>query len=311
MSFKTCLFTALVAMCACLAGCGSATWDSTWKGTKSLYRSYLNPPASIDYEDKGSLGEAEMLLATQMKRIDSQLLALERHLENDDKPPTPDSVAALFSRFPWVAGFAAVDVSGQVLAQEPPVGLKQLDFAAILELKPRGAGIRGIRGMVQNTPLGPEVFAAVPVYRNMELMGYLVSHFDMRTLIPLAENPGDLVVLAPQAVLWPGRFVVESTPLAGQDWNAIVKSSITGTVSNAQGEFLWVARFIGTEPLIFAVPVRGQFAENPDQLQGLSPAGAFPSPVMEGDASKGVGSSILQAPAPAPAADPMTRPITN
>lgn len=309
MSSKTRLFV-MLAVAFSLAGC-APSWDGTVKGTKSLYKNYLNPPAEINYDDKGSLSEAEALLASQMKRIDIQLLALERYLENDDRPPTPQSVAALFNRFPWVGGFAAVDTAGQVLAQEPPVGLKQLDMTAVVELKARGGGIRGVRGTVQDTQLGPEVLMSVPVYRNLELMGYLVAHFDMRTLAPLAEKPEDLIILSPQAVLWPGRFEVDSTPLAGKDWMSIVKSSVYGTMSNAQGEFLWVARFIGVEPLIFGVPIKGSFIENPAQMSDVHPAPVFSGPVVESDASKGVGTSILRPPSAEPEQDSTMRPITD
>lgn len=35
--------------------------------------------------------------------------------------------------------------------------MKELDFAKMLEQKARGNELRGLRGLVEDTPLGPEV----------------------------------------------------------------------------------------------------------------------------------------------------------
>ena len=138
-------------------------------------------------------------------------------------------------------------------------------------------------------------------------MGVVIVHFDMRTLAPFSESPDDLVILSPQGVLWPGRFNVESTPLQGVDWEKRALSSPRGSVSDSSGEFLWVARYIGTTPIIFATPVRGSVAE------GSAPVGkslnvstpTFLAPVREEDASS-VTSSILDAPE-VPEAEPVVR----
>ena len=163
--------TALIGSLVLLGGC--STWDSTWKTTKALYGEYLNPPAKINYEDKGVLNDAETRLASRMVGIDIQLEELERYLQNADRPPTGESVAVLFQRFPWLSGLAAVDVSGEVLAQEPPMPMKELDFPKMLEQTSR-VGLRGVRGLVEDTPLGAEVLAAIPIYSNADLMGCLL-----------------------------------------------------------------------------------------------------------------------------------------
>lgn len=298
-----------------LAGCEFST-NSAWKSTQSLYREYLNPPATIDYGDKGSLTDAEAALAVRMRGIDRQITLLERRMENADRAPSPEMVAGLFAEFPWLSGFAAIEAAtGNVLVQEPPMALKPLDFAPLLEQKSRGNNVRGVRGMVQDTPLGPEVFVAVPVYNSLELMGLVAVNFDLRALVPTGVDPEEMVVLAPEAVLWPGRFDIASTPLADKDWRALTKSEITGTVSNGNGEFLWLARFIGMEPLIFAVPVSGRFVENLEGTEGVTrgsyvgvPASAVP--VIESESGK-AGPNLLHTTPPEatpPAVD--EKPIT-
>ena len=304
MSLQSSLFTtALIGSLALLGGCSSL--DSTWKSTKALYGEYLNPPAKINYEDKGVLDDAETRLATRMVGIDIQLEQLERFLQNADRPPTGESVSVLFHRFPWLSGLAAVDMEGTVLAQEPPTSMKELNFAQMLEQKPRGGELRGLRGYVEDTPLGPEVMTSVPVYSGADMMGLLVAHFDMRSLLTYTSGAEDLVVLSPQGMLWPGRFVVDATPLTGQDWNALTKDATHGTLSNKTGSFLWMVRFIGEQPIVFATPSEGQFPEDAEQLAALSHPSAFSSQgmtapvtesqVIEGNADK---SSLLTAPLP-------------
>ena len=173
--------TALIGSLVFIGGC--STFDSTWKSTKAFYGEYINPPAQIDYDDKGVLNDAETTLASRMVGIDIQLEQLERCLQNSDKPPTGESVAVLFHRFPWLSGLAAVDANGMVLAQEPPAAMKELDFAKMLEQKARGNELRGLRGLVEDTPLGPEVLTGIPIYSGSEMLGLLVTHFDMRSLL--------------------------------------------------------------------------------------------------------------------------------
>ena len=85
--------TALIGSLVFIGGC--STFDSTWKSTKAFYGEYINPPAQIDYDDKGVLNDAETTLASRMVGIDIQLEQLERYLQNSDKPPTGESVAVL------------------------------------------------------------------------------------------------------------------------------------------------------------------------------------------------------------------------
>ena len=174
MSVRTLLLVAAVSGCVGLMGGCDTSAHEVWKGTKKLYAEYLNPPASVDYEDKGALSEAESRLALRMLGIDQQLEQLERFLENQDKPPTRDVVSLFFMRFPWLSGLAAVDAYGEVLAQEPSVPMKPLDFTLIPEADSQNGSSRGLRVCVQDTPLGPEIFMGMPIYEHSELRGFLV-----------------------------------------------------------------------------------------------------------------------------------------
>jgi len=303
VSVRTLLLTAALAGCVGLSGgCGSSAHE-VWKGTKKLYAEYLNPPASVDYEDKGTLSEAESRLAMRMLGIDQQLEQLERFLENQDKPPTGEVVSRFFIRFPWLSGLAAVDAEGQVLAQEPPVPMKPLDFMPILEAESRNGASRGLRAYVQDTPLGPEVFMGMPIYQHSELRGFLVCHFDMRALLKYVDDPGELIILAPEAVLWAGHFAVGATPLADRKWGDITKSSVEGTVSDSTGRFIWLARFLGKTPIIFASSVEEHTGKDMGEAEEGDAAAFAPpyertDPVQASEVIENPDESLLLAPLP-------------
>lgn len=294
MRFK---FVALLAgVGLLLSGCGSGSIEGGWKSTKSFYYSHINTPANINYDDKGDLAEGEAALSRRMNGMENQLRSLERVMDNSDRAPSPEAVNAMLGRFPWLSGVLLLDVNGEVVAQQP-MPMKTLDFKPMLELNGRGNDPRGLRGLVLESPLGPEVALGIPVYRNAELMGLFIAHFDMRALLNYGEEPGDLVIVSPGGTLWAGRFMFDSTPMAGQDWKHLTSSNSMGTVSNDNGQFLWLSRYIGPYPLVFSVPVGGTFPEDPEQLHMLSNQAPVLAPVTDFNPLSG-GTTILDSPAP-------------
>ncbi len=286
---------ALVGAVSLLGGC--STLEQSWKSTKSFYYTYINAPATIDYEEKGTLSDAEARLAARMVGIDIQLEQLERYLQNADRPPTGESINTLFTRFPWLSGLAAVDPAGNILAQDPPSSMKPLDFTAIAQAEARKGEMRGLRGMVYGTPLGPEVMVGIPVYVDSEMKGMLVAHFDIRALFSYTNGTEDMVILAPEGVLWPGKFDLSSTPLANEDWAAVTRDTTRGIVSNSNGEFIWLARFIGKQPIVFATPIKGTFTEQGGDSLSVSPYRSD-MPVTESQLLDQSSGSLLLAPLP-------------
>lgn len=264
------------------AGCSSnQTVKNAWKGTKGAWYSYISPPASIDYSEKGDMDAHELALATRMMGIDIQLSLLERVMSNADKPPTSEWMQAFFARFPWMDGFAGVKADGQLIGQEPGVPMKPLEFSPLLE-EDKKQNLRALRGHVQDTPMGPEVFLAAPLYDAQEFLGVVTAYFDMRNLLRYSTNPEELVIVSPEAVLWPGKYDYETTPLAGVKWDEVVTKSSKGTVSNQTGTFYWVARYLGNQPLIFAVPVGGAFAEKANATAGPTSDRPISPPLVTG-----------------------------
>ena len=70
-----------------------------------------------------------------------------------------------------------------------------------------------------------------------------------------------------------------------------------GTVSNRNGEFIWLARFIGKQPLVFATPIKGTFQEREAGSLTVSPFG-LNAPVTESQLLDQSAGSLLLAPLP-------------
>lgn len=266
---QTFLRTFLVLLVAAfLSGCNSyQPAKNVWKTTKGLWNTYVSPPASVDYEEKGALPPQALALTTSMIGIDVELGKLERVMHNADKPPTREWLSGLFASFPWLSGFAGVKYDGEILGQEPANSLKELDFIPLL-YEDKKQNSRALRADVQPSPLGPEIMLATPLYDGVDFLGIVVAYFDMRALMRFSEHPEDMVVLSPSGLLWSGKYDFAATPLAGLDWSEIVKRSSAGTCTNATGSFFYLVRYLGNLPLVFAVAEKGDFPEaNADAQQ--------------------------------------------
>ena len=245
---------------------------NVWKGTKGLWYEYVSQPASINYDDKGELTERDQIFTKGMMGIDTQLHRLERLMANADKPPTRAWMDNFFKEVPWVDGFAGVKPDGSILGQETVPGKtpKQLDFNSIL-YEDKKQSTRALRCDVQQTPEGPEVMVAMPLYDGIDFLGCVVAYFNMEHLAKSVNTPNDIVVLSPQALLWPGRYAFASTPLAGVDWNEHAAKATYGTCSNASGTFAYQVRWLGNVPLIFGVVDSGSFPDGDGKTaQGLA-----------------------------------------
>lgn len=248
-----------------LTGCGIQSVSNSWKRTKKFYGNYINKPACIKYSDTGKLDEKDVILASRMMGIDTQIEALQRYLQNADKPPSNESILALLNTFPWLSGVVLVESSGELLAQEPENLLEKSDLIKIIEAKPRGKMLRDIRAAIQDTSIGPKAFFSVPVYVDSEMKALFIVYFDMDKLSLYSPYSKALVIFSPEAVLWSGQFSFEETPLARVNWESLLKSSVSGRISNQDGEFFWLSHFIGNQEIVFATPVSGKFFEETNQ----------------------------------------------
>ncbi|MDD4702432.1 MAG: hypothetical protein PHI96_09450 [Desulfovibrio sp.] len=314
--FKSYLRTILMLAAAAFLITGCSSYQPTknvWKSTKGFWNTYVSPPASVDYEEKGELSPQALALTHSMMGIDVELSRLERVMMNADKPPTRDWMMTFFSNFPWVSGFAGVKYDGTILGQEPATSMKPLDFIPLL-YEDKKQNSRALRADVQPSPLGPEVLLASPLYDGVDFLGVVVTYFDMRALMQYSQSSENVVILSPHALLWPGKYDFAATPLAGVNWDEAVTKSSSGTCTNVNGTFYYLVRYLGNLPLIFAVAEKGTFPEGDGNVQqGL----AFfpkereklpPPPQPERKRKTLDGAGAVAMPTPANAASPSMQP---
>ncbi|MBQ5728696.1 MAG: hypothetical protein IIV56_07225, partial [Mailhella sp.] len=115
---------------------------------------------------------------------------------------------------------------------------------------------RDLRSFVQDTPLGPEIVLARPFLQEEQLQLFLVASFDFRALLPYVSSPGDLVVRSTDTLIWCGDVDYEASPMGKVDWASLLKEESSGELSNENGSMIWVTRYIGGKPLVFATKAR-------------------------------------------------------
>jgi len=231
------------------AGCSSnQTVKNAWKGTKNAWYTYVNVPASIDYGDKGKMPEYETRFSKAIMGIDIQLLALERTMQNADKPPTPEWLNTFFTQFPWADGIIGLNGEGGIVGQAGRVE-KTFDFSPLLENDPK-QNLHALRGHVHDSGSGPEVLLAVPLFDGPDFLGLVVAYFELRSLMRYSDDPESLIVTSPGGLLWSGAA---AGTLPNANWGAILRGSTSGTISDSSGSYQWVSRFLGNYPLVFAV----------------------------------------------------------
>jgi len=239
----------LLFVLALSTGCSSnQSVKNAWKGTKNIWYSYVNVPASIDYDDKGKMPEYETLFSKAMMGIDVQLQALERTMQNADKPPTPEWLNAFFTQFPWIDGITGLNGEGGVVGEAGHVE-KALDFSPLLENDPK-QNLHALRAYVQDSDRGPEVLLAVPLYDGPDFLGIVAAYFEMRSLMRYSDAPESLIITSPGGLLWAGA---SAGTLPNADWGAMLRKNTNGSISDGSGTYQWVSRYLGNYPLIFAV----------------------------------------------------------
>lgn len=253
----------ILVLCALLSLLGCSRYQpvkDVWKSTKGMWYTYVSQPASVDYETKADLPDQAKTLSRDMRGVDVELGKLERVMQNADRPPTQEWLDQLFAQFPWINGFAGIKYDGTILGQQPPDSMKDLDFNPLL-YEDKKQSSRALRTDIQPSPLGPEIMLATPLYDGTDFLGIVAAYFDMRSIMHFSQNPQDIVILAPNALLWPGKYDFAATPLAGVDWPKVVQESSAGVCSNSTGSFIYIVRYLGNLPLIFAIPEKGDFPE--------------------------------------------------
>ena len=145
----------------------------------------------------------------------------------------------------------SVTPGGTVMATIPEEPFKQLSFGWLgdKEAKPRV-----LYGTVQDTVFGPEFILARPYFQAEELLSWLCVSFDPRTLFQAYPEASGLTVIGADIPLQTGPSF-SSSPLSQADWHAILRKDSDGRMRGDDGAaWVWLVRYLGGEPIIFAAP---------------------------------------------------------
>ena len=268
-----CLVAALLP--AAFACSSNQTARDSWKFTTRQYRTYLNTPAQLDMEATGDCENYEIALGDALLNVDAELGKLVRAMENSDRNPDQAWVMRIMGQFPWLSGVALADKEGNPIARYPEGYLKEFDAKPLLEIDPKQR-ISALRAAVQKSPFGPEVYVANPVYANEDMRGLVIAHFDPRNLVMQhSSNSGSFIIASPAGILWQGGFGANS-PVAGENWEEILKSRSCGLIGPSGSRFFWTTRYLGNLPLVYAMPVDNAAAT---KAKAEAPgSGAVPAP---------------------------------
>ncbi|WP_077073550.1 hypothetical protein [Mailhella massiliensis] len=243
----------LAASALALSGCAQV--NSAYKETKTFYHTHINRPSTLNTEERTVLEAPQRSMVQSIMPIDEELTRLEKALDALASPPDGEAAASFLRRFPWLSGLAMVAPDGTLGASIPSVPLKQLDYTPLLELAPKALP-RDLRSSVQDTPLGPEILIARPFLQEDQLQVLLVATFDFRALLPFASSPGDIIVRSADVLIWSGDMDYAATPMASINWEEYLKEHSDGILTNENGSIMWISRYVGGKPLVFASPLR-------------------------------------------------------
>lgn len=237
-----------------MAGCSSIakTWDKTVNTSEGMYKKYLNPDPCVDLDQDSGCSNDEVKLATLFIPVDEHLAGLIKR--QDDKDTFPDSSWAeqLLADFPWLNGIAIMNTDGEVLLKRPATPIKEANTAFIMS-RDWDFSVRGVRWVIEETPLGPEFYVVGPFYKDNEVQGMSVSHFDPRSLVRLSPDPEELVVFSAQTMIWAGQYGSLGSEILDFNWEDMLDDDVQGSFEVQGKEFLWLARYVGLEPIVYAV----------------------------------------------------------
>lgn len=241
------LFACMALGLVTLSGC--ETMRKTWKDTQEIYRTYVNVDPQVDLKAEGH-ADWEAILAPLVTPVDMQISELVRMVDGRDSFPDEAWTASLLKRFPWLTGMAATDMAGAVLLRKPESALKPLLMAPLVEAGDAWRD-RRLRTLIEDTPLGPEIYVATPYFKDNALQGLIAAHFDMRSVVQISPDPARLMVVSAGVLLWAGGFGDAAGAVQSQPWLEMLKEKVRGEIAVQGRRFVWLARYIGDRQIVY------------------------------------------------------------
>jgi hypothetical protein len=224
--------------------------SNAWDSSQEVYKEYVNVDPEVDLESDVE-DPAERKLATLVTPIDSRIEELSRLLDVTDYYPGEEWFEDLFAEHSWVSGALVVDLDGEVMIRRPEVSMKPVLTEPLIKDEDLLRD-RRIKGYIQDSPLGPEIYMASPFFSDGELRGVVAVHFDIRNLTGFASSPEELVVFAPESMLWPGGYE-DLEFLTERPWEEILEDDVSGEIDHEGKRYLWASRYLGDMSIVYAV----------------------------------------------------------
>lgn len=244
MPHKICLFLLAGLL---LAGCNPIETG------KKIYQGNMLP-ARIDLEQETGLAETEQSVARVLAEADEEIEKLRLALTGLGEPPPLDWMQARVRSMSWLNGLQVLDAAGRRGNHYPQTLIKKMDFQDI-HTTVSNSGSKRIRLVLQETSFGDEVCLVKPFFSQGGYQGLILAHFDFRTLIAGSSKEQEIIVLVPGKPLWAGDQGQIAQELSEQNWDQLLEDDIQGEIRLGQASIYWLARYIGLDPLIYAVAV--------------------------------------------------------
>lgn len=246
MTRRLMIWTLLLTLAAMSYGCGA------WRTTKGLYREYVNPSPTVDITRQGDPNDPETKLAKAVAPADEKLDRLLRLLYTQDYYPSDEWLTSQIRDFPWIDGIMTVSTDGEIL-QKLPEGesLKTVNLQGILNLGPDWG--YDFKTLIEQTPLGPQAYIAMPFYKYSAWQGLIIVYFDPRSLIKLSPQADELLLLTPGQTIWQGSYGSEVAPVLTEDWTAILRKNASGELEYPSSGYFWSSRLFGQNKLVYAI----------------------------------------------------------
>ncbi|MBU1610521.1 MAG: hypothetical protein KKC99_01630, partial [Proteobacteria bacterium] len=205
---------------------------------------------SHQLEEYGLDNPNQEKLARLMTPVDGPLGALIRYVSDRDFYPDETWVELLFARFPWINTLFITDPEGWMLDRYPNDPIKRISEPLQFEAVWRETFIQT---RVDYPELGPELYLGTPMFKDADFKGLIVVSFDPRTLFSFCPNPEELIIIHPGGGVWSMDKNVDAEALKQVPWAELLQDEVQGEVEAGGIEYTWLARYVGTEPYLYAV----------------------------------------------------------
>jgi len=213
------------------------------------------PGGPSEYEikmERKDISSMEKNLSANIYPIDTQLSRLMRRLSVMDAYPGLEWKQEISRDFFWLNGIALVSRNREILSRYPETGIKQLEYKPVF---PRAMELPQGRTMldIEDTTLGPEILISSAVYRDFQVDGLIIAHFDPRTFMAQSAEPVEIILATADRIIWPGKYSELEDELAQVDWEGLTRRKVSGKIRLKDQNFFWFARAVGQDWLIYLI----------------------------------------------------------